>query len=122
MPFIKTVITICLLAFQSLLVVAQAADGKFYGAKQTIYPDWFKQSFLDIREDITEAAEQNKRLVLIFHQEGCPYCNLLVERNLSQKNTEDKLKQSFDVIEINMWGDREVTGFAGAIYPDYAFF
>ncbi len=116
-----------LLTYLPLLVVLStspsvlAAEGQFLGAKETIYPNWFKQSFLDIREDIAEAAEQNKRLVMIFHQTGCPYCNLLVERNLSQKDIEQKIKQSFDVIEVNMWGDREVTGFAGTVQAEKAF-
>ncbi len=79
------------LAVAPLMLVA---EGRFLGAKETLYPDWFKQSFLDIREDVLEAAEENKRLPMIFHQAGCPYCNLLVERNLSQKSIEQKLRNA----------------------------
>jgi len=39
-------------------------------------PPWFKQSFLDIREDVDEAATAGKRLLLYFYQDGCPYCAL----------------------------------------------
>jgi len=56
----------------------------FDGAKPTEYPDWFKEGFLNLNEDVAEAAEKNKRLMLIFHQPGCPFCNALVERNLAQ--------------------------------------
>jgi hypothetical protein len=37
-------------------------------------PAWFKQSFLDIREDVQEAASNDKRVLLYFYQDGCPYC------------------------------------------------
>ena len=37
-------------------------------------PAWFKQSFLDIREDVAEAAANDQRVVLYFYQVGCPYC------------------------------------------------
>ncbi len=88
-------------------------QGAYYGGKATEYPAWFKESFLDLREDVREAEKANKRVVLMFTQDNCPYCNLLVERNLSQRGIEDTLKTKFDVIAINMWGDREVVGLDG---------
>jgi len=84
-------------------------SGKFYGAKITEYPDWFKQSFLNLSDDLEEAKAGGKRLVLFFYQQGCPYCNALVERNLSQKDIAAKVKKHFDIIGLNMWGDRDVT-------------
>jgi len=93
-------------------------EGKFYGAKITEYPGWFKESFLDLNEDISEAAEAGKRLVIFFHQDGCPYCNALVERNLAQKAIAEKVKNNFDVIGINMWGDRTVTYVNGKQYSE----
>jgi thioredoxin-related protein len=76
-------------------------------------PAWFKQSFLDIREDIEEASQAGRRLVLYFYQDGCPYCKKLLEINFSQKDIVDKTRQRLDVIAINMWGDREVIDFDG---------
>lgn len=87
--------------------------GLYLGARDTVYPAWFKDSFLDFQDDIAEAAEQNKRVMVLFHQENCPYCNELVEKNLSQKNIEEQLKQQFEVIALNMWGDREVVPIQG---------
>jgi thioredoxin-related protein len=40
-------------------------------------PQWFTPSLLDIREDITEAAREGRRLMLYFHQDGCPWCKQL---------------------------------------------
>ena len=76
-------------------------------------PAWFKDSFLDIREDIAEAAEQNKRLMLYFYQDGCPYCSKLLADNFGNRQIADKTQQYFEVIAINMWGDREVTDLSG---------
>ena len=42
-------------------------------------PEWFKVSFLDLYEDIEEATEKNKRLMLFFFQDGCPYCKKLLD-------------------------------------------
>ncbi len=87
--------------------------GAYLGGIATEYPAWFKNSFLDLREDINEATSHNKRVMLLFTQDNCPYCNALVERNLAQKEIEQRLRARFDVIAINVWGDREVTGLDG---------
>jgi len=71
-------------------------------------PAWFKVSFLHLFEDIEEAAENNKRLVVYFYQDGCPYCKKLIEDNFGQRKIADKTQQYFDVVAINLWGDKEV--------------
>jgi thioredoxin-related protein len=94
-------------------VQAQEKEGKFYGAAETEYPAWFKDSFLDLRDDLAEADKAGRRLVVLFVQNGCPYCHNLVERNLAQKDIEQIMRKNFDVVLINMWGDREVHGLDG---------
>lgn len=76
-------------------------------------PDWFKQSFLDIREDVAEATVADKRVMLYFFQDGCPYCAKLLRENLADERVAKLARQRFDVIAINIWGDRDVTGFSG---------
>ena len=44
-------------------------------------PAWFKESFLNLREDVEEAKENNKRVLLYFYQDGCPYCAKLLQDN-----------------------------------------
>lgn len=107
----------------SLLLPVQAAEkhGEFHGVIPTEYPDWFKDSFLDLKEDVAEAGKQHKRIMIVFHQPGCPYCNALVERNLSQKDIETKVRKNFDVISINMWGDKAVTHTDGREYTEKSF-
>ena len=77
-------------------------------------PTWFKESFLDIREDLAEASADNKRLLLYYYQDGCPYCSKLLNENLSQQDIVEHMQKDFDVIAINMWGDNEVTGLDGS--------
>ncbi len=72
-------------------------------------PSWFKVSFLDLFEDIEEAAENNKRVMVYFYQDGCPYCKILLQDNFSQLEIADKTQKYFDVVAINLWGDQEVT-------------
>ncbi len=77
-------------------------------------PDWFKNSFLDIREDVNEASETGRRIILYFYQDGCPYCRKLLHDNLGQREITNKTRANFEVVAINMWGDREVVDFKGA--------
>jgi thioredoxin-related protein len=76
-------------------------------------PHWFKNSFLDLREDVAEAREANKRLVLYFYQDGCPYCEKLINTNFAQREIVEKTRQHFEVVAINLWGDTTVTNLEG---------
>jgi thioredoxin-related protein len=84
-------------------------------------PEWFVESFLDIREDAAEAAKDGKRLMLYFAQEGCPYCKQLVTVNWRQDRIVEKTRRNFVPIAINIWGDREVTGADGRRMPEKRF-
>lgn len=92
--------------------------GTFSGAKETEMPDWFKQSFLHFEDDIEEAAAEGKRLMLYFHQRGCPYCNALIQDNLSQPDIVDTVRSKLDVVAINIWGDREVVQVGGREFTE----
>lgn len=99
----------------------ETKKGAFLGSKPTHYPDWFKDSFLELDDDVAEAAQTGKRVLILFHQDGCPYCNALVERNLSQKDIETTLRAHFEVVAINMWGDREVLATDGGSFTEKQF-
>jgi thioredoxin-related protein len=84
-------------------------------------PTWFKNSFLDLSEDLQEAVDEGKRLILYFHQDGCPYCAKLLNENFSVKKIVQKTRQHFQLVAINIWGDREVTGLSGEETTEKAF-
>jgi len=71
-------------------------------------PEWFKNSFLDLNEDVVEAREEGKKLIVFFYQDGCPYCKKLLDDSFSQKQIADKTRKHFDLVAVNMWGDNEL--------------
>lgn len=76
---------------------------------------WFHESFFVLKEDIEEAASENKRVAVIFEQRGCPYCRELHRVNLEKKEIVDYIKENFYVIQIDMWGPRKVTDLDGEV-------
>ena len=116
-----------LFAFAPLSVAAEAPHsktaegakrGEFKGADFVEIPSWFKESFLDIREDIAEADGANKRVMVYFHQNCCPYCAKLVKDNFTNKQVVDYMRKHIAAIDMNMWGDKEVTGVDGKTYTE----
>lgn len=99
-----------------LLPAAEKAELR--GVGQFEIPGWFKNSFLDLPEDVAEAAQSGKRLMLYFGQEGCPYCAALFNTNFSQPHIVEYTQKHFDAIEFNIWGDREVTDLEGNKLPE----
>lgn len=95
--------------------------GEYHGAKSATHPGWFKESFLDLEEDIKDASDKNKRLVVYFWQPGCPYCSQLWDDNFSQKDIEQSFREKFEIVAINMWGDREVVSIKGEDYTEKSF-
>lgn len=110
----RNIILLLLLTLQMLAPAASAADG------DEGMP-WFKESFLDLKEDIAEAKKAGRRLMLYFYQDGCPYCSKLIRDNFGQKAIADKTRRHFDVIALNIWGDREVTDLSGKTMPEKEF-
>ncbi|WP_303901155.1 thioredoxin family protein [Thiohalomonas denitrificans] len=84
-------------------------------------PEWFKQSFLNLHEDVGEAAQEGKRLLLYFYQDGCPYCAKLLQDNFGQREIARKTRDLYEVVAINLWGDREVTNLDGEVVTEKQF-
>jgi len=114
-------ILVFLLLLSSAVALAEKQHGAFLGAKTTTMPEWFKESFLDLAEDITEGEAAGKRVMVFFHQDGCPYCNLLVEKNFTDPDIKSRMQKSLEVIEINMWGDREIISVNGKSFSEKQF-
>jgi thioredoxin-related protein len=71
-------------------------------------PRWFATTFLDFREDIADAARGDKRLLVYFGQDGCPYCAMLMTANFSQRRIVDRTRKHFVATALDIWGDRGV--------------
>lgn len=98
-----------------------AAPAHAANAPQEIeVPAWFKVSFLDLRDDVKEAAAGGKLLMLYFGQNGCPYCRQLMTVNFQTPAVVAKTRRHFDVIEINILGSRDVTWTDGTVRTEKA--
>ena len=84
-----------------------AKRGKIVGGLAHEIPDWFKDSFLDIREDAKEAADENKHLILFMSLNGCPYCTKMLDEVF--EGDKEYIQKHFDSVAINIKGAREVT-------------
>lgn len=118
---ISFLIVICFAFTISRAEESKHKEGEYRGAKTATHPSWFKDSFLDLDEDVSSATEQGKRLVLYFWQPGCPYCSQLWDENFSDPETANFFRENFEIISINMWGDREVISVAGNDYTEKSF-
>ncbi len=79
---------------------------------------WFSDTFLDMAEDLADATAQGKDLLVLFEQKGCPYCRELHEVNFALPEISDYIQENYLVVQINMWGDREVTDFDGEVMTE----
>lgn len=84
-----------------------------------IMPEWFKVSFLDLQEDLSEAAAHGKQgLIIYFGQKRCAYCKAHLENNWGQKDILAYTQKHFDVIHINIRGQKEVIDMDGNSYTE----
>jgi thioredoxin-related protein len=74
---------------------------------------WFFNSFLDLKDDLAESAAHGKRLALLWDQRGCPYCQEMHRVNLADPAVNAYIRERFNVVQLDLFGSREVTDFDG---------
>lgn len=79
---------------------------------------WMQDTFMDLAEDHAEAASQGKRLLLMIEQRGCIYCKKMHEDVYPRPEIAEMLSDEYFVLQINMFGDLEVTDFDGTTLPE----
>ena len=86
-------------------------------------PDWFSLSFLDLNNSLDDAIEEGKKgIILYFGRKDCAYCKTLLEVNWGDPAIVAFTQKYFNVIAIDVRGDRIVTDFKGKQWSekDYA--
>ena len=78
-------------------------------ARANEIPDWFAETFLDVREDAADAAKQGKRLMLYFWLEGCPYCRQMETVTFKHPEMTARMQRELMPVAMNVRGDRQVT-------------
>ncbi|MEX0369894.1 MAG: thioredoxin family protein [Tateyamaria sp.] len=79
---------------------------------------WMRDTFKDLSEDLEEAAAEGKRLLVMVEQRGCIYCTKMHEEVFVVPEIEAFIQENFFVVQINMFGDVEVTDFDGTTLPE----
>jgi len=106
---IKRLLVIFVTFFITLNSYAETPKvGTMTGGIEVTYPKWFKESFLDFREDAAEAAESGRHLLLFFHVAGCPYCKKMLDDNFVSGENAKTVQANFDAIEIDLKGSKEI--------------
>lgn len=103
-------ITLLLITLFSLPLYAADSPkrGQITGGVVHTAPDWFKESFLEIADDVDEATDANKHVLLFFQLNGCPYCDRMLTEAFESEPLKSYIQEHFDVIAINVRGDRDV--------------
>jgi len=108
----KLVKILLLLAITTVSCLAFAADsatrGKITGGVLHPPPAWFKESFLEIADDVDDASEAGKHVLLFFELNGCPYCDRMLRESFETEPLSSYIQQHFDTIAVNIQGDREI--------------
>jgi len=75
-----------------------------------VHPDWFKESFLDLQDDLREAVDAGKAgIIVYFGQQRCAYCKKLMDTGFSEPDIVEYIRRHFEVIAIDIWSPEEVT-------------
>ena len=78
-------------------------------------PDWLRETFKDLRDDLAEANAEGKRLLITFEQRGCIYCTKMHEEVFTDPAIEKLIRDHYFVVQMNLFGDVEVTDFDGTV-------
>lgn len=100
-------------ADDAMIVPTLGEDGLYHH-------DFFLQSFLDLSEDLADSHADGKRLVVVFEQRGCIYCKTVNIELLGDPAIHAYVKEHFNVLQFNLFGDREVTDLDGQVMSEKA--
>ena len=103
----KYLLTLVVMIFASHLSAAELGDDGLHKAP------WMRDTFKDLSEDLAEANSEGKRLMILVEQRGCIYCKKMHEEVFVVPEIASYIEENFFVVQINMFGDVEVTDFDG---------
>ena len=73
--------------------------------EELIYPDWFKLSMGDLRDDLEEAKKAGKKgIITYFGQKRCAYCEQFFKTSLADVEIQNYLRDHYDIIAFDIWG------------------
>jgi thioredoxin-related protein len=75
---------------------------------------WFIESFLELGDDLDQAAKRGKRFAVMWELKGCPYCRETHLVNFARPDIAEFVRTNFDILQLNIIGSRKVTDFDGS--------
>lgn len=79
---------------------------------------FMKDSFLNLKEDLSEAKSNKKTLMVLYEQEGCPYCTEMHKTTFTDPEIVALLKNKFDLVQLDIWGGREIIDLKGVAHTE----
>ena len=107
-----------LIALMTALLLTFPATAAELGDDGLHKAPWMRDTFKDLTEDLDEANAEGKRLMVIIEQRGCIYCAKMHEEVFVIPEIAQYIADNFFVVQINMFGDVEVTDFDGTTLPE----
>jgi len=107
-PLNKAILILVTALLLSAVSAASETRGKITGGVLHEPPAWFKDSFLEIADDVDDASEAGKHVLLFFELNGCPYCDRMLEESFEADPLSSYIQANFDTIAINIQGNREI--------------
>ena len=104
---IRRIATLVALLFATVTAAVELGDDGLHKAP------WMRDTFKDLTEDLLEANAEGKRLMVIIEQRGCIYCTKMHEEVFVIPEIAQYIEDNFFVVQLNMFGDIEVTDFDG---------
>lgn len=80
--------------------------------------DWYHQSFLELGDDLQDALDEGKILMVKFDQKGCIYCERVALEVLSDPVINAYVRENFVVVQLDIFGARDVTDLDGDTRPE----
>jgi thioredoxin-related protein len=114
----EAMMTRILASFALLLSMALPLSASEVGDDGLHKPTWLRDTFKDMTEDLAEANTEGKRLMVIWEQRGCLYCRQMQEEVFPDPRIDALIRENFFVVQMNLFGDVEVTDFDGTTLPE----
>jgi len=107
-----------LIAFLLALTCAASLHAAEIGDDGLHKAPWIRDTFKDLNEDLEDAQSEGKRLMVVIEQRGCIYCKKMHEEVFVVPEVAQYIEDNYFVVQINMFGDVEVTDFDGTALPE----
>ncbi len=87
--------------------------------EELVYPDWFKLSLGDLRDDLKEARKAGKKgIITYFGQKRCAYCEQFINTSLADEDIKNYLLLHYDLIAFDIWGIDTIIDTDGKKYTE----